>query len=153
MENTIKLKGTYDITVTDINSEVLLQKTVDNLVVNAGLAQLASLCGDSGATPFTYIELGTSSTAVAASQTALQAAITDSGLARVAATISRVTTTVTNDTFQATYTWTASGSKTVEEVGIFSASSGGTMLSRALTGSISLVSGNQLSITYKLKFA
>lgn len=153
MKDTVTLKGIYDITLTDSSGKVLLQKTVNNQVVNAGFAQLASLCGDSAATAFTYIELGTSSTAVAVSQTALQAAITDSGLARASATISRVTTTVTNDTYQATYTWTASGTKTVEEVGIFTASSAGTMLSRALTGSIALVNGNQLAITYKLKFS
>lgn len=152
MKDTIKVKGTYNIVVKN-NGSVILDKTVDNLVVNAGLVQLALLARDGTATPFSHLAVGTSSTAVAASQTALQAEITDSGLARAAATMSSVTTTVTNDTLQAVYTWTATGSKTVEEVGVFNASSGGTMLSRALTGSVSLVNGNELVITYKLKFA
>lgn len=152
MEDTLKLKGTYTIEVRDTSGNVT-KKEVNNLVVNAGLAQLALLAGDASATPFTYLAVGTSTTAAAASQTALQAEITDTGLARATATVSRTTTTVTNDTLQLTYTWTASGSKTVEEVGVLNAASTGTMLSRALTGSIALVNGSQLTITYKLKFS
>lgn len=152
MDNT-KVTGTYKIEVRDSLGNLQMSKEVKNLVVNAGLAQLALLAGDASATPFTYLAVGTSTTATAGSQTALQAEITDTGLARAAATVSRVTTTVTNDTLQFVYTWTASGTKTVEEVGVFNAASSGTMLSRALTGSTPLVNGSQLSITYKLKFS
>ena len=151
MDNT-KVTGTYKIEVRDSFGNLQMSKEVKNLVVNAGLAQLALLAGDASATPFTYLAVGTSTTAVAASQTALQAEITDTGLARAAATVSRVTTTVTNDTLQLTYTWTASGSVTVEEIGVFNASSSGTMLSRALTGTTSLVSGDQIQATYKVSF-
>lgn len=127
--------------------------TVHNSVMNAGFAQLALLAGDASATPFTYLELGTSSTAVAASQTALQAAITDTGLARAAATVSRVTTTQTNDTLQLYYLWTASGTKAIEEIGIFNAASSGTMLARALTGTTTANNGDQVAFTYKVKFS
>lgn len=126
---------------------------IKNGITNAGKAQVALLAGDASATPFTYLEVGTSSTAFAASQTALQAAVTDSGLARAAATVSRVTTTVTNDTLQLVKTWTATGSKTIEEVGIFNAASAGTMLGRALTGTKSVVNGETLTGTYQVKFA
>jgi hypothetical protein len=126
---------------------------VNNLVTNAGFAQLALLAGDASATPFTYLAVGTSTTAPAVGNTTLAAEITDTGLARAAGTVSRVTTSVTNDTYQVTYTWTATGSKTIEEVGVFNASSAGTMLSRALTTSKSLVNGESLLATYKLKFA
>lgn len=126
---------------------------ISNGITDAGKAQMALLAGDASATPFTYLEVGTSSTSFSASQTALQAAITDSGLARAAATVSRVTTTVTNDTLQLTYTWTSSGTKTVEEIGIFNASSAGTMLGRALTGSKPVISGALLVATYQVKFA
>lgn len=123
-----------------------------NTITSAGKAQIALLAGDASATPFTYLAVGTSTTAPAANQTALVAEITDSGLERAAATVSRTTTTVTNDTLQLTKTWTASGSKTVEEIGIFNASSAGTMLGRALTTSKILVSGDQLVATYKVQF-
>jgi hypothetical protein len=122
-----------------------------NTITNAGKAEVSNLMGNvSSPVAFTYLEVGTSSTAESASHTALQAAITDSGLARAAATVTRSTTTVTNDTLQLDKTWTASGSKTVEEIGVFNAASAGTMLGRKLTGSKALSSGDSLQATYKI---
>lgn len=150
---TIKIKGTYYFKIYGVDGKLRDEFKVDNIVTNAGKAQLALLAGDASATPFTYLAVGTSTTAVAASQTALVAEISTSGLARASGTVSRVTTTVTNDTLQVTKTWTASGSVTVEEVGLFNASSAGTMLSRALTGTKSLVNGETLATTYTCSFA
>ena len=144
----LKLTGTYTLSIIGTNGKVKDSWVIKNIVTNAGKAQVASLVGDSTATPFTYIALGTSSTAVGASQTALQAEITDSGLQRASGTVSRTTTSVTNDTYTLTNTFTATGSKTIEEVGVFNASSSGTMLSRALTGTKSLSSGEQITVTY-----
>jgi len=148
----LKMKGWIDIKITRVNGTVE-EFTVYNSIMNVGFAQLALLAGDASAVPFTYLEVGTSSTAVAASQTALQAAITDTGLARAVATVSRVTTTQTNDTLQLLYTWTASGTKAIEEIGIFNAASTGTMLSRALTGTTTVNNGDELQATYKVKFS
>ena len=153
METNIKIKGWYEITIKDVNGKIKDTWTVDNLITNAGLAQLALLSGDASATPFTYLALGTGTTAAAASQTALVTEIVDSGLARAVGTVSRITTTVANDTLQIVYTWTPSGTKTIEEVGVFNAASVGTMLSRAVTGANAVVSGDQYIITYKLKFS
>lgn len=149
----INIKGWYDLKIIGVDGVTRDSWKVDNSVVSAGKAQLALLAGDASATPFTYLAVGTSSTAVSAGQTALQGEITDSGLARAAATVSRTTTSVTNDTLTLAYTWTASGTKAVEEIGSFNASSSGTMLSRALTTTKSLVSGEQLVATYNLQFS
>jgi hypothetical protein len=151
--NTIKLKGTYNFEIRGVDGKIRDSWKVDNAVMTVGFAQLALLCGDATAVPFTYLAVGTSTTAVAISQTALVAEITDSGLARVAGTVSRITTTGTNDTYKITTTWTASGSHTVEEVGVFNAASAGTMLSRALTTTKSVVSGETITGTYTLKVA
>lgn len=154
MYNTsIEVTGKYDIKIFRKDGSLKDFFTVKNLIVNAGKAQLALLAGDATATPFTYLELGTSSTAVGASQTALQAAITDSGLARAAATVSRTTTSVTNDTLSLVYTWTASGTKAIEEIGVFNASSAGTMLSRALTSTKTILSGETIQATYTVQFS
>lgn len=153
MQNTLKIKGTYEFEIRDINGNIRDKWKVDNLVVDAGLAQLALLTGDASATPFTYIAVGTSSTAVAANQTTLVAETTTNGLERAAGTVSRTTTTVTNDTYRITKTWTATGSVTVEEVGVFNDASAGTMLSRALTTTKAVSSGETLTGTYSLIFA
>ena len=152
MNDSLKVTGTYNFK--HMRDGVVLDEwDVNNLVTSAGKALLASLAGDASAVPFTYLALGTSTTAPAIGQTTLVAEITDTGLARAAATVSRTTTTVTNDTLQLVYTWTASGTKTVEEVGVFNAVSTGVMLSRALTTSRALVNDDTLIITYKVAFA
>ena len=121
-------------------------------ITNASLAICSGLLANTGSeTAFTYLELGTGTTAFAASQTALVSAITDSGLARTSATVSQETTTQTDDTTRFTKQWTASGSKTVAEVGIFNASSGGTMLARTkLSTARALTSGDTYTYTYDI---
>lgn len=149
----IKLKGTYNFVIKDINGNTKDEWSVDNLITNAGIAQLALLAGDASAVPFTYLALGTDNTAPAVSQTTLVAEITDSGLARATATVSRVQTTVANDTLQLVYEWTASGTKTVEEIGVFNANANGTMLSRALTSTKIMTNGEKLQATYRVKIS
>lgn len=125
----------------------------ENIITSAGKAQMALLAGDASAVPFTYLELGTSSTTPVVGDTALGAAITDTGLARVAATVSRITTSVSNDTLSLVGNWTASGAKTIAEIGIFNASSGGTMLARKLTGATTTENGSIIQFTYTVQFA
>jgi hypothetical protein len=151
--DTFRLEGTYDFEIRDTNGKVRDSWTVKNLVTTVGFAQLALLAGDAAAVPFTYIAVGTSDTAVAVGDTTLTAEITDTGLERAAGTVSRVTTTGANDTYQIVKTWTATGSKTIEEVGVLNASSAGTLLSHALTTSKAVANGETLTATYKLKFA
>jgi hypothetical protein len=152
MINNLKLKGSYEFEIRDINGKVRDSWKVDNLVVNGGLAFITGLLTGTGTVP-TYIALGTDSTAVAGNQTTLVAEITDSGLERAVATDTQVTTTVTDDTFQLAKTFTATGSKTIEEAGIFNAASSGTMLSRALTTSKAIANGESIVVTYKLALA
>lgn len=134
---------------------VLIWETpkMKNVITSAGKAQVALLCSDASAVPFTHLALGTGTTAEAASQTALIAEITDTGLERHAATVTRTTTTVANDTMRLTYTWTASGTKTIEEVGAFNAASTGTMLGRKLTGSKTVNDTEELTATYDFIFS
>jgi hypothetical protein len=124
---TIKIQGFVELECRDKDGKLKWSWKGKNGITNAGFAQLALLAGDAAAVPFTYLALGTSSTAFAASQTALQAETSASGLARAAATVSRVTTTQTNDTLQLVKTWTSGATATIEEIGVFNASSAGTM--------------------------
>lgn len=126
---------------------------IPNIITDTGLAQLALVAGDASAVPFTYLAVGSSSTAVANNQTALVAEISTAGLSRIGATVSRVTTTVSNDTLQLYYEFSVSDTISVEEVGVFNAASSGTMLARALTGTKSFVNGDKYQVTYKVSFA
>jgi hypothetical protein len=101
-----------------------------NGITNAGMAEVAGLILlDVGGTPFDYIAIGTGTTAFDPSQTSL---VTE--ISRKAATGTRVTTTVTNDTAQLVTTFSSadglSGTSAVTESGVFNASTGGTMLCR-----------------------
>jgi hypothetical protein len=124
-------------------------------ITNSALNELSGLVGNVGSkTAFTYVANGSSSTAAAASQTALVSENTGSGSDRASATVAQATTTQTNDTLRFTKTWTLSGSKTIREVGIFNNSSGGTMLGRkVLAADKSLVSGETYALTYDIIFA
>jgi hypothetical protein len=148
-----KLQGTFTFEHRDKDGNLKDAWEVKNLVTNAGFAQLALLAGDAAAVPFTYLAVGTSSTAPLVSNTTLGAEISTGGLARAAGTVSRVTTTVANDTYRISYAWTASASHTVEEVGVFNAASSGTMLARALTTSKVVADGETLTGIYSLAFA
>lgn len=126
---------------------------MENVITNAGLAVMSGLVGNTGSqTAFTFLAVGTSNTAASAGQTALVAEITTLGLARAAATVSRSTTNQTNDTLQFDKTWSASGSVTVEEIGVFNDATTGVMLARKVTGTKALANGEDLIATYKIIF-
>ena len=125
-----------------------------NIITNAGKAAVAKLTGSGlGGTAFLAQAIGTSATAPAATDTTLTAEITTNGGARGASdTITQVTTTVTNDTTQFVKTWTFIGGFTVQETGILNnSSSGGDLLAHALIGPTTVVSGDSLQVTHKVK--
>lgn len=125
-----------------------------NTITNLGLKAMCGLTGNiDSQTAFTYVAVGTSNTAPAATQTALVAEITDSGLARAAVTPTSETTTVTDDTLQLSKSFSVTGTKTVEEAGVFNDPTTGVMLARALTTSKSVVNGDTLVVTYQVIFA
>lgn len=125
-------------------------KQVANLVTNAGKALMAGLLTGDVTNFFDYIEVGTGTTAAAVTDTALETAITDSGLQRATSTNSRVTTDVTNDTAQFVKAYSVTGTKAVTESGVFDASSSGNMLARQVFSAINVVSGDTLTVTWKI---
>lgn len=148
MQESQKIVGTMIFDVIR-NGEVIDSREIKNLIVTAGKAGMASrLNGSGGEAAFTYLAVGIGTGAAAAGDTTLGSEITDSGLARAAATVSRVTTTVTNDTARLVYSWTVSGTKAVTEAGAFNASSAGTLLGRQVFSAINVESGDTLQLTY-----
>lgn len=122
------------------------------MITNAGLAALASreIYDSAGhEAPFTYIAVGTGTTAAAATDTTLEAEITDSGLERAVATLSRVETNVANDTAQRVHQFTVTGTKTITEIGVLNAASGGTLLARNIITAKNVENGDIITITSK----
>lgn len=127
-------------------------KLIGNLVTTAGKAGAAGrLMGSGAPAAFTYIAVGTGTTAAAAGDTTLQTETATSGLSRVSGTVSLVTTSTTNDTAQVTTTFTVSGTVAVTESGVLNASSSGTLLCRQVFSAINVASGDSLQITWKVQ--
>ena len=141
----INLRGWFEINHIR-NGEVIDYRFVPNLITNAGKAQVAGLINGVVTDYFDHIAIGTATTAPSASDTALGAEV-----ARGAATTSRVTTDVTNDTAQFVYTFSFDSSYGITESGVFDASSGGNMLCRQTFSVINVASGDSLQITWKVQ--
>ena len=131
-----------------------------NLVPTAGKAAVASRINGSGAEAvFDKIGWGTGATAPAAGDTTLLAEVSASGGAAAgvhvvaAATASRVTTTVANDTAQLVGTVTAAGTIAVTESGVFNAATNGKLLARQTFTAINVVSGDSIQFTWKIAAA
>lgn len=125
-------------------------RVIKNLITDAGLAGAANRLGGIGTAAFTYIALGTGVTAANAADTTLETEIAVSGLSRVNATVSAVTTTVTNDTLQLANTFTVTGTAAITEAGILNAGAGGTILSRLVFSAVNVINGDSLTVTYKI---
>jgi hypothetical protein len=103
-----------------------------------------------------FIALGTGATGAArtavVADTALSTELTEG---RATGTSSRVTTSVTNDTYQTVGTVTASGSRAVDEAGTFDVitTSSGNMGISATFPVVNLLLGDSLQITAKVVFA
>jgi hypothetical protein len=135
-------------------------KNFRNLVVSAGKAGVASRINGAGSEAlFDKIGWGTGATAPAAGDTTLQTEVNLSGGAASgvhvisAATASRVTTTVTNDTAQLVGTATASGTIAITESGVFNAATNGVLLCRQTFSAVNVVSGDSIQFTWKIAAA
>lgn len=129
-------------------------KNIRNLITNAGFAGVASrINGADSEAAFTYIAVGTGTTAANAADTTLETETAASGLTRAAATASRVTTTQTNDTAQNLKSFSVTGTVAVTESGVLNASSNGVLLCRQVFSAINVVNGDTLQITWKIKAA
>jgi len=146
------LKGKIKIRIYKAKTGEVIEEEFDNLVVNAGKAEVAKLIGSGlGGTAFGYIAIGTGTTAEAATDTALEAEVI-----RKAATVTSVTTNVTDDTTQFEATFSSadglSGNSAITEYGLFNDSSAGTMLSRTVQAvkNLDWDAGDTLSVTWQI---
>lgn len=152
----IKIKGWFELDhIRD--GLVIDHKTIDNTITNAGLAEVAGLFTADTAgslTAFDYIAIGTGTTASDATDTQLEAEITQSGGERrggADVTGTQVQTSVTNDTGQLVTTYTFTGTFAVTESGVLNAAATGDMLCRQTFSAINVASGDSLQVTWKVQ--
>ena len=103
------------------------------------------LIGDTGATAFGYIAIGTGTTAPSASYTALE-----TETHRASTTTSLTTTNVTNDTAQLEATFNFTSSYAITESGIFNDATAGDMLASQTFSALNVANGDSLTVTWKI---
>jgi hypothetical protein len=138
---TLKLKGELSVVLNKADGSV---ETHDfkNLVVNTGLNFIVSRMKDATATAMSHMELGTGTTAAAAGDTGLGAAISGSRTALTSTTVA--TNTIT---YVATFA-AGTGTGAVTEAGIFNASSSGTLLCRTVFPVVNKQAGDSMTVTW-----
>lgn len=146
----IVAKGLVTFTLTNENGDVT-HTQVENLIVDTGLAYIASRMIDTGSAVVSHMSVGTSSTAAADAQTALVTPLTP----RVALTsTTNVTTTVTNDSVQYVAAFgPAVCTGAITEAGLFNALTAGTMIARTVFAVINKGAADTLTITWKISIA
>jgi len=122
----------------------------------AGMAYCVQLVGGiSAPASMDYLAVGTSAQAEADGDTTLIAEIVDSGLARAQdASPTASTTTETDDTLEINYSWSVSGTKAIEEIGVLNAGAAGTLIGRStLAATVNVADGDTCNGLYKIIFA
>lgn len=149
LKDNIKTKGTLTLVLTDENGNVK-QQDEHNLVVNVGLAYIASRMKDATATAMSHMAVGSGTVAAADANTTL-----GTELGRVTLTSTTiVTTSTTNDAIQYVATFAAgTGTGAITEAGILNAASAGTMLCRTVFAVINKGALDTLTITWKVTVA
>ena len=141
MNDSLDLKGTLKVILTDSNGKVKEEHFFKNLVVNGGKAFVINALIASSTTPFAYTAIGSGTNIPASVDTALQ-----SELSRVAFTYSTTTASVTMTAVFAP----GVGTGTVTEAGLFNAATSGTMLSRTTFLSINKQPTDQLTVAWTI---
>jgi hypothetical protein len=147
MENeTVKATGKVHIQLFDKEGRLKEERLGPNVVVTVGKNFLAAwLVASSQALPFmNYVAIGTGTTGAVAGDTALQTEI-----ARKSGGLSSSTNVWQNSApFNA-----GEGTGAITEAGLFSASSGGTMLARQTFGAVNKGAGDVLLVTWQITFS
>jgi hypothetical protein len=150
LDDSLKTKGLVQVELLDAAGKVKETREIPNLVVNSGLAYIASRIKDSTATAMSHMAVGSGNINAAAADTGL-----GTQLGRVALdSTTLVTTAATNDAVQYVATFAAgTGTGAITEAGIFNASSAGTMLCRTKFDVINKGPLDTLVITWKVTVA
>lgn len=129
---------------------------VATVLTNKGAALFADRARTSPATYTTspkFIGIGTGATGAARTAVVTDTALSTEVETRASGTESTVTTTVTGDTYQSVGTVSITGTRALDESGLFDASTVGNMATSATYNVLNLLSGDSIQITWKVKIA
>lgn len=144
MNENLFLEGQLDIVLFDKNGMVKDSQTVENLVVNAGLAFIISRMVGTAKNVMSHMAVGSGSTAAAAGDTAL-----GSQLGSRKALDSTTITGSNNEKVQYVCTFgSGEGTGAITEAGIFNASSSGDMLCRTVFSVVNKAADDTMVITW-----
>ena len=127
------------------DGKVIDEDRFKNLLTNAGRVYLHSRCYGSSGNPANYFALTDNAAAPAVTDTALTGEITTNGLGRALATVTLPAGAGTQTTLY--HQWTATGNVLFRKVGIFTASSGGTLVHVAQLAQRALGAGDIYQLT------
>jgi len=135
---------------------IFYDNAIHNLRTTGGADWQAAVMGGSQPNPATYIALTNDGAAAAAGDCAagsttctLASEITTNGLARHVATYAHTNGT---NTWALTYTWTATGTQSVQKAGMFNAASSGTMVFETNFTQVNLVATDTLGATWTVTY-
>ena len=127
------------------DGERIYEYKSNNLMINGGIAQVTALMTGANTVDFAAMVVGTSTPVLGTTDTALAGSVQT-----VTTTNSQVTTTFSNDTAQFVGTFSFSASYTLYGACV-QVAAGGTMLCEASIGTVTVVSGDSLAITWKVQ--
>jgi hypothetical protein len=150
IRETVIGKGILTFQLFGEDGELKEERVEENLIVTTGFGHFTNRMVGTSSGVMSHMAVGTGTTAAAAGDTTLQ-----TETARVALdSITRVTTTVSNDSVQHVATFPAgTGTGALTEAGILNASSSGTLQNRVVFSVINKGALDSLVITWKIVFA
>jgi hypothetical protein len=135
-----KATGKLTVEIKDKHGKVKDTREVNNLVVDTGLAFIASRMKDATATAMSHMGIGTGTSAAASGDTTL-----GTEAARVALT----STTVTSNAVAYVASFAAgTGTGAITEAGILNGASGGTLLCRTVFSVVNKAASDSMTITW-----
>ena len=145
----LKLSGQVSLVLRDAAGNIKEEREIKNLVVNKGLAYIASRMVGTSKSVMSHMALGSSTTAAAAGQTDLVSMLGS----REAIDSTKITGTISEKVQYVASFEAGDATGAITEAGIFNAASGGDMLCRTTFPVVNKAADDTMSVTWTITLA
>lgn len=145
----LKLSGQVSLVLRDASGAIKEEREIKNLVVNKGLAYIASRMVGTSKSVMSHMALGSSTTAAAAGQTDLISMLGS----REAIDSTAITGTISEKVRYVASFEAGDATGAITEAGIFNAASGGDMLCRTTFPVVNKAADDTMSVTWTITLA